>query len=60
MARCLGRVRALCSSGASVFWTLGASRAMLETALTQLRYGLSLAFGKRIRVTDLHRLIKGE
>jgi phenylacetate-coenzyme A ligase PaaK-like adenylate-forming protein len=58
MARCLGRVRALCSSGASVFWTLGASRAMLETALTQLRYGLSLAFGKRIRVTDLHRLIK--
>jgi phenylacetate-CoA ligase len=31
---------------------------MLETALTQLRYGLSLAFGKRIRVADLHRLIQ--
>jgi phenylacetate-CoA ligase len=31
---------------------------MLETALTQLRYGLSLAFGKRIRIADLHRLIQ--
>jgi phenylacetate-CoA ligase len=31
---------------------------MLETALTQLRYGLSLAFGKRIRVGDLHRLVQ--
>lgn len=30
---------------------------MLETALTQLRYGLSLAFGRRIRIENVRRMV---
>jgi phenylacetate-CoA ligase len=30
---------------------------MLETAFTQLRYGLSLAFGRRIRIENVRRMV---